>query len=59
MNQNQLHKLAGVLSVSGGLGIATGILLFSPQVMFGGTILTVAGAIVTLCMLERAHFQAR
>lgn len=59
MNQNQLHTLAGVLCVSGGLSIAAGILLFNPDLLFGGTILTFAGAFVTICMLKRVHIQAR
>lgn len=57
MNQDQLYKLAGVLSVSGGLSIAAGILLFNPAMIAGGSVATVAGALVTLCMLERTHLQ--
>jgi hypothetical protein len=59
MNQNQLHRLAGILCVSGGLSIASGILLFNPELVFGGTILTFTGAFVTLCMLEQVHYQER
>ena len=55
MNQNQLHRLAGILCVSGSLSIATGILFFNPELVFGGTILTFTGAFVTLCMLEQVH----
>lgn len=53
MNQEKLHTLAGVLSVSGGLTIASGILLFSPELLYGGTLITIGGAIITLCLLER------
>jgi len=57
MNQDKLHKLAGLLIVGGALSQATGILLFNPEMLFGGTLIVVGGAILTICMLEHHRTQ--
>jgi len=57
MDQDTLHSLAGILTVGGALCQATGILLFNPELLFGGTLIVVSGAIITICMLERDRLQ--
>jgi hypothetical protein len=53
MDQDKLHKLAGVFTVTGGLCIASGILLFNPELLYGGACIVIGGAIITLCCLEK------
>ncbi len=53
MDQDKLHKLAGVFTVGGGLCIASGILLFSPELLYGGACIVIGGAMITLCALEK------
>jgi hypothetical protein len=57
MDQDKLHTLAGIFSVGGGLCIASGILLFNPDLIYGGALMSIGGAIITMCMLEhrRTH----
>jgi hypothetical protein len=57
MDQDKLHTLAGILTVGGALCQATGILLFNSELLFGGTLILVSGAIITMCMLERDRLQ--
>ena len=57
MDQDKLHKLAGILIVGGGICQAMGILLFTPECFFGGTLIVIGGAILTICMLEHDRIQ--
>ncbi len=57
MDQDKLHKLAGILIVGGGICQATGILLFTPELLCGGTLIVIGGAILTICMLEHDRIQ--
>lgn len=52
MDQEKLHKVAGLLTVGGGLCVACGIVLFNPELLYGGTLILFGGAIITICLLE-------
>lgn len=57
MDQEKLHKLAGSLTVGGGICIASGILLFNPELLYGGVCIAFGGAIITMCLLEHDRIQ--
>lgn len=57
MDQELVHKVAGVFVVGGMVFLATGILTFNPTGLWFGTSLVFLGAFLTLAMLERRRYQ--
>ena len=57
MDQELIHKVAGVFVVGGMVFLGTGILTFNPSALWFGTSLVFLGSFLTLTMLERRRLQ--